>query len=180
MRDDEGCQGNPPCQPASAYFSPLSRSIQHPPASSRTKRTPSLFPPRRSRPSRPAPRARPHHPSAGASHGTFLRSFFSLRASPCAHYRRPSQTNPLAFLPHPRPLSPSPSVISRFFPSLRLSSDVSRSLLPFHPLLIFPDEFVLKISFYIVLLYLIRCFGFCSLLFMNCLVNVYLDFPALI
>lgn len=26
MRDDEGCQGNPPYQPASAYFSPLSRS----------------------------------------------------------------------------------------------------------------------------------------------------------
>lgn len=44
MRDDEGCQGNPPCQPASAYFSPLalSRSIQHPPVSSRTKRNPAV------------------------------------------------------------------------------------------------------------------------------------------
>lgn len=91
MRDDEGCQGNPPCQPASAYFSPLSRSIQHPPASSRTKRTPSLH----------RSPARPAASSLRASHGTFLRSFFSLRVSPCAHYRRPSQTNPLAFLPHP-------------------------------------------------------------------------------
>ena len=27
MRDDEGCQGNPPCQPASAYFSPLALAI---------------------------------------------------------------------------------------------------------------------------------------------------------
>lgn len=113
MRDDEGCQGNPPCQPASAYFSPLSRSIQHPPASSRTKRTPSLH----------RSPARPAASSLRASHGAFLRSFFSLRASPCAHYRRPSQTNPLAFLPHPS-FSPSPSVISSF-PSLRLSSDVS-------------------------------------------------------
>lgn len=27
MRDDEGCQGNPPCQPASAYFSLLALAI---------------------------------------------------------------------------------------------------------------------------------------------------------
>lgn len=141
MRDDEGCQGNPPCQPASAYFSPLSRSIQHPPASSRTKRTPSPSP------SHPLATARnpPRHPSA-ASHGTFLRSFFSLRVP--LHVRitvdhhKPtlSRSTPIS------PLSSSPSVISRSAPpslflSLRLSSDVSfRYSLSSTPLLIFPPR----------------------------------------
>jgi len=158
MRDDEGCQGNPPCQPASAYFSPLSRSIQHPPASSRTKRTPSLH----------RSPARPAASSLRASHGTFLRSFFSLRASPCAHYRRPSQTNPLAFLLQPsfflafRHLAPP---LTPVYLRMSLFVVLSNFTPPLFP--VFSDEFVLKISFYIVVLYL-RCFSFC--LFMKCFV----------
>lgn len=70
MRDDEGCQGNPPCQPASAYFSPLALAINtaspgelpdqtHPlPSSSAPHRRP-RSPRRPPRPSVPLPRANP-------------------------------------------------------------------------------------------------------------------------
>lgn len=151
MRDDEGCLGNPPCQPASAYFSPLSRSIQHPPASSRTKRTPppslslSSFPPLLVRPPVPSRHIIPPRFSRNLSPLLLLLTWpLHVRITVDHHKPTLSRSSPnppffLAFRHLALPLS------------LRLSSDVSlrRSLsFPSHSFLIFLYEFVLKISFY--------------------------------
>lgn len=125
MRDDEGCQGNPP--PASAYFSP--RSDQYSiPVSSRTKRVDSPRPP--APPPIPTPFAPPRPPSPRP----FLRSChssFSLRASPRACYCRPSQTNSLAPLSaFITPLACRVRLVISRFPSLFISGYFSSSLCP--------------------------------------------------
>lgn len=125
MRDDEGCQGNPPCQPASAYFSPLALAIN--------TASPGELPDQMQLPS-PGPLCRPPRSAAPlrTSPEPFLRASFSLRASPRAHYRRPSQTNPLAF-----PCSPRPSSRDSL---LRLSSGVFSSIALYLFTLLFPPS----------------------------------------
>lgn len=123
MRDDEGCQGNPP--PASAYFSP--RSDQYSiPVSSRTKRVDPPHPP--ASPPTPAPFAPPQPPSP-RPFLRFCHSSFSLRASPRARYCRPSQTNHLAPLSaFTTPLTCCARLVISRFPSLFISASISLRL----------------------------------------------------
>lgn len=159
MRDDEGCQGNPP--PASAYFSP--RSDQYSiPVSSRTKRAATPRPP--APPPTPAPFAPPWPPSPRP----FLRSatppspYVPLHVRVTVDRHKPTPSHPF---PPPAPRPPLPRrarpVISRFsslfiFDSLSLFFSPSLpSLLSFSStaiptrrpaLLIFRCNPVLKVS----------------------------------
>lgn len=70
MRDDEGCQGNPPCQPASAYFSPLALTINTASPGELPDQTQApipLPPPLPVRSARPLARRAPLHPSVRVS-----------------------------------------------------------------------------------------------------------------
>lgn len=139
MRDDEGCQGNPPCQPASAYFSPLALAINT------------------ASPGAPGPNATPSVPSAPCRPPC---PAAPLRTSPSPSSAPPSPYVPLHVritVDRHKPTPPLPRPPLRLAPSsrdslLRLSSGVFSSIaLYLYPLSLHPNEFVLKISFYATL-----------------------------
>lgn len=127
MRDDEGCQGNP--RPASAYFSSRSRADQYSiPVSSRTEHaslplSPAFVPSPATSPSHRFSATRRVLASLSPCLFIILSLFLSLRASPRARYRRPSQTNPPPCIrAAPLVVNPSPTLPP---PSLALSPLIS-------------------------------------------------------
>jgi len=170
MRDDEGCQGNPPSQPRLTLARSRDQYSIPRRASSRTKRVRPLQPPLPPSPSPGAPGG-----SLPSFHRRHRLSAVSLRASSRARYRRPSQTNPLflsygssLFLPyHPLVAHPPRAVISespvsvylRLFPtpcSLSLLGSIQLTSPHLPPLTVLSlslslsfsrDEFSLRISF---------------------------------
>lgn len=139
MRDDEGYQGNPPCQPASAYFSPLALCDQY----SIPRRAPGpnaapFCPPRH--PLCPRPPAAPRRTLPPR---LLLLTCLSTCALPSTVTNQPPSHPPFA----------SPPVISRFpstfiFGCVFLRCSLSPSSPSSLPHL---DEFVSKISFYATL-----------------------------